>query len=144
MAKNTAEKVKAKGFCLAGLKVDEERAKKGIWVPFMGGAELLIGRAGSVGYNKMISKGWKEHETALQDETPEAEALGQKLVAEATAEYELLGWRGVVDEEGNDLSYSKELAAEYLETDEIFEFVKKHANKRDHWRVSNVQDMGKN
>lgn len=144
MAKNTAEKVKAKGFCLAGLKVDEERAKKGIWVPFMGGAKFLIGRAGSVGYNSAISKAWKEHDTALQDDTPEAEELGQKLIAEATAEFEFLGWSGVVDEEGNDLPYSKELAVEYLATDEIYEFVKKHANKRDHWRVSNVKDMGKN
>lgn len=144
MAKNTAEKVKAAGFCLAGLKVDEDRAKNGIWIPFMGGAELLIGRAGSVGYNKMISKSWKEHETALQDETPEAEALGQKLVAEATAKFELLGWRGVIDEEGAEVVYSEDQAQEYLMTDEIFEFVKKHANRRDHWRVSTVQEMGKN
>lgn len=144
MAKNTAEQVKAKGFCLAGLKVDEERAKNGIWVPFMQGAEFLIGRAGSAAYNKQISNAWKEHETALQADTPEAEELGQKMVAEAVANHELLDWRGVADEEGNELPYSKEKAIEYLMIDEVFEFVKMHSAKREHWRISSTQDMGKN
>lgn len=144
MAKNTAEQVKAKGFCLAGLKVDEEKAKNGIWVDYIHGVRFLIGRAGSVAYNKQLSNSWKEHENALQADTPEAEELGQRLVAEAVANNELLDWTGVVDEEGNELPYSKEKAVEYLLIDEVFDFVKSHSAKRENWRVSSTQNMGKN
>lgn len=142
--KNAAEQVKAKGFCLAGLKVDEEKAKKGIWVPYMNGVKFLIGRANSVAYNKHVANSYKEHETALQQDTPEADKLGQRLIAEAVAETELLDWEGVVDEEGEVLPYSKEKATEYLMIDEVFEFVKSHSAKRENWRVSSTKNMGKN
>lgn len=140
--KNNAQKVKAAGFCLAGLKVDEKKAKEGIPFDFMEGCKLIIAKGGSAGYNRFISNFYKEHETALAKEDEVADELGKKGFAQAAAAHWLVGWEGVVDEEGNEVPYSVETAEEYLMIDEIYDFVKEKANEREHWRIASTQKLG--
>lgn len=142
MAKTNAQQIKSAGFCLAGLKVDEDKAKNGIAFDFMGGCKLIIARGGSKGYNSYIATFFKENEKALTANNEAADALGQKGFIEAAARHLLVGWEGVVDEEGNEVPYSVEAAEGYLAIDEIYEFVKGKADEREHWRISATQKLG--
>lgn len=140
--KNTAQKLKSAGFCLAGLKVDEEKAKNGIPFDFMGGCKLIIARGGSKGYNSYIANFFKENEQALKADNEAADALGQRGFIEAAARHLLVGWEGVVDEKGNEVPYSVEAAEEYLAIDEVYEFVKGKSDEREHWRIATTQKLG--
>ena len=145
MTKNTtAQEIKSQGFCLASLKVDDKKAKEGIWVPYIGGCKFLIAKTGSPAYAKWISNYMKEHETLINSGTPEGEKCGEQGLVEAVARFELIDWEGVADEDGNDLPYSLEKAKEYLSIDEVFEFVRKHSSKHELYRVESVKKMGKN
>ncbi|WHM52717.1 hypothetical protein vBVpaS1601_24 [Vibrio phage vB_VpaS_1601] len=140
--KNSAQKIKSTGFCLAGLKVDEDKAKNGIPFDFMGGCKLIIARGGSKGYNNYIANFFKENEKALTAGGEAADELGQRGFIEAAARFLLVGWEEVVDEEGNEVPYSVEAAEGYLAVDEIYEFVKGKSDEREHWRISATQKIG--
>lgn len=140
--KNEAQKVKAAGFCLAGLKVDETKAKEGILFDFMGGSKLLIAKGNESAHARYISNYYKEHETEISKDTEDSDKVAQKGFVEAAARHRLIGWEGVVDENGEEVPYSVEQAEEYLSIDEIFEFVQSKVNDRSNWRVNSTQQMG--
>lgn len=142
--KNQAKELKATGFCLASLKVDEQKAKDGIWFDYLGGSRLLIAKSGSVAYSKWLSNFMKENETLIKSGTEEGDKKAEEGVVEAVARFELIGWEGIADEEGHDLPYSVEKAKEYLAIEEVFEFVRQKSTNRELWRVSSTKQLGKN
>ena len=139
-----AAEIKSKGFCLANLKVDEQKAKDGIWFDYIEGVKFLLARSGSAAYSKWLSNYMKEHETVIKSGTEEGDRVAELGIIEAVARFELRDWSGVVDENGEVLPYSVEKAMEYLDIEEVFEFVRSKTAKRELWRVQSTQELGKN
>lgn len=137
----TAKNIKAAGFCLSHLKVDETKATKGIPFPFMGGVNLIIAKGGSNAYQKFLANAYKENQSIIQSDSEAGEKIALEATRRAYAEHVLVGWENVLDEEGNEVPYSKEAAFEYLQIDEIFDFVEAKANAREHWRVKSAQEL---
>lgn len=136
-----AKQLKATGFCLSHLKVDEQKAKKGISFPFMGGVNLIIAKGGSNAYQKHLANAYKENQSVIQSNSEEGEKIALNATREAYAEHILVGWENVLDEKGNEVPYSKEAALEYLHIEEIFEFVESKANANEHWRIKSAKEL---
>ena len=142
MAKSIAPAIKATGFCLASLKQDHEKIEKGVLIPFMSEASLRICRYGSHAFNGMLSKAFKENETIIKAGGEQGDIVATQNMVFAFANHILVGWEGVVDEDGNEVKYSVDQAEEYLKIPEIYEFVEFHAKKHENFRINSVKELG--
>lgn len=137
-----AKTLKSHGFCLAHLKEDENKAKKGVVFPFMHGVSFRIAKGGSHAYTKFLANAYKENESVIKADSEKGEEIAVEYTRRGYAKHVLVGWDGVVDEDGNEVKYSEEAAYGYLCIDEIFDFVERKANAREYYRIKTVKELG--
>lgn len=142
MPAKKATEVKAKGFCLASLKQDNDKVERGTLIPFMGEASLRIARYGSHAFNTMLANSFKENETLIKSGSEQGNLVAEQNMRWAYANHILVGWEGVIDENGNEVEYSVDAAEEYLKIDEIYEFVETHSKKHENFRIKSVKELG--
>jgi len=96
--------------------------EQGVWrTVFDGAAELKIARFNNPKHNALLRRLRDENEELLKDETTEkAQSKLLEISGLAMAETVLTDWRGILDEDGNELPYSKEAAYDLLKNYEEF------------------------
>lgn len=107
---------------------------KGIWFPYKEyDIQLLVARLGNVEYEKAMTTRVRKDSKALTSKT----ALTDKALecqTEIMAEFILLGWSGVFDDEGKEILYTPELGLKYFNDPEyhwFYKFVQQCANDAD-------------
>jgi hypothetical protein len=127
--------VQESGFNLGELMVDEDVSKKGVWVDYLGGSQLLIASTSATTYKTRLSKLARENRLTLDDSNPDNFKAIQRITCQALAETVLLGWKGIhwPDENGNitkNIPYSPALGQEALmKVDHLRNFVSEEAGK---------------
>lgn len=114
---------KLKGFSPARkFAWDTEATEQGVWRSvFDGAAELKIARFNNPKHNALLRRLREENDELLKDDsTDEAQAKLLEISGLALAETVLVDWRGILDEDGNELPYSKEAAYDLLKNYEEF------------------------
>jgi hypothetical protein len=113
------------GFKISKLQYDPEK-EKGIWVNQYGEAvegdgnpddlELLIAPMGSLEYDRAQSSQLRRNKRMQREAIDGTLDLVkvESVTVNALAESCLLGWRHMVDDDGNEIPYSKETARELL------------------------------
>lgn len=127
------------GFCLASLAVDKAAAKEGLWFPFMNGVEFKIAKANSQGERTALANLYKANQAMIDSETPEGNMLAEQLTISVEAKFRLVDWRNVLDESGEEVPYSAEKSEEYMNIEEVRNFVNAKASAYEPWRVSSVK-----
>lgn len=119
-------------------KSDVERERSGIWLDYGDAGEFLVARAGGANkaYEKALNRISKPHRRAI-----EAEAIDNDkafdLMKQAFAEAIVMDWRGVTDEQGNPIPFSKEKCLWLLrELDDLFHALREDAHKAALYRAS--------
>lgn len=100
---------------LGQMMVDPERATSGAWCRYQGDAEFLIGRAnGPKAMEAMVSHMRPHVADGVRDlaELPEREQ--QRIRLEVVCDGVLLGWRGIEDDDGAPIEFSRQKAREIL------------------------------
>lgn len=126
---------------LTTLKVDLALQDEGVRVNY-GGIDLTVARANRPAYMEAARK----HKKMVRDgEISQAEA--EELMKELAAEFLLLGWKGMEDDDGKPIPYSKEKALEIFkdpQLNDFYLFVIMTANNRENYRVRELKaDAGK-
>jgi len=99
-----------------------ERELNGVWVDYEEG-ELLIARMGNPMNRKVYQRLMKPYEQKQQRGTLPTH-IKEQVVCQCYAETLLLDWRNLVDEEGNPIEYSQDIAYQALLNDQdLREFV---------------------
>lgn len=135
-----SEELKASGFNLGELMVDEAVSKNGVWVDYLGGSKLLIASSSSTVYKTKLSKLARENRLTLDDSNPDNFKAIQRITCQALAEAVLLGWKGIhwPDETGHvteNVTYSPALGQEaLLKVDHLRNFVSEEAGKPSHFK----------
>ncbi len=115
----------------ARFKIDPEKAAKGVDVSYLGGEVVLrIRRAGNgnAEFRRVLAAKLEPHQRALKAGETLNEDLSQRLFAEAYAEAVVVGWKGVTDDDGNALPFTKENCVEVFTTmPDFFERVREDA-----------------
>ena len=114
---------KLKGFSPARkFAWDKGAEEQGVWrTVFDGAAELKIARFNNPKHNALLRRLRDENEELLKDETTEkAQSKLLEISGLAMAETVLTDWRGILDEDGNELPYSNEAAYDLLKNYEEF------------------------
>jgi len=120
---------------------DQRKENEGVWVPLGAGAQVLVARVGNEKYKQSFLRHSKPHRTQLRTGNLEEDAA-QKLLNKVMAETVLLDWKGLEDDDGNDILYSTEKAEELLAIKDFRETIEEIANTRELYRQHEMADAG--
>ena len=122
----------------SAFKSDVDRERNGLWLDYGDAGEFLVARAGGSNreYEKALSRITRPHKRALEAEAID-NAKAFDLMKQAFAEAVVLDWRGVTDEQGNEIPFSKEKCLWLLrELDDLFQAIREDAHKATLYRAS--------
>lgn len=129
----------------AKFKTNEQLETKGINLDF-GDFAIRIARAGgsNKAYNTALIKHLKPHRKAIQAGTIHPD-VQRKVMAEVYAESVILGWAGVLDEEGNVMDYNHENVVKLLtDLPELFNQIMADAENYRLFKEDENEDIAKN
>lgn len=108
---------------LSKFAIDLESAKNGVTVDLGDGLSVTVAQAGAGNprYQKVLRQLLKPYERQLKANTLDDDVF-EDQVTKAYVEAVLLGWKGLEDDEGNEITYSKDKAYEILSNKENFAF----------------------
>jgi hypothetical protein len=120
----------------ADMAVNTAKAVEGVWVPYRGGVEFLVGYTKSRKFREKAASRYRKHSKILESGGKVATDKLDEITLETMAEVTLLGWRrttaaGVEPTalfNGEVLTYSKENAMKMLALDGFREWVAKQAD----------------
>lgn len=134
-----------KGMTLSALKKGLEEETKGKWFTYPGTPiRLKIARAGSIGFDKAF------REIIKASPLEEAAVLQENLLAlqkPAVAEFVLLDWEGVVEEDGSKVSYTPDVGLEMFNDEScnrFYKFVLLKSESAIEWRFSDDEKVLEN
>ncbi len=129
MAKKVAKKrvskktPSSKSIGLAGMMVNSKDAIEGVWVNIMGPFDVRVARANNPRYRsvfqRLFTSALQENNADGMEDLPEG--MFDQIQTEAMAETILVGWRGIHDEDGKVIPYSKEKSLEILSNPDAYE-----------------------
>jgi hypothetical protein len=92
---------------------DLDLEENGVWVDIGDGGMLLIARLGNPHHQAAIRRISKPHKALIRNKTINEE-LSDELLLKAMAEAILLDWKGLEDDKGKTIKYSKGAAYDLL------------------------------
>lgn len=130
---------------LSAFKTNLESSEQGQWVALgSDNAKVKVARIGNKQYQAFIKKATKPYAAAMRSKAGISDEVFEKIIAEAMADSILLDWRGIKDDEGNDIPYSKQKALEIL-TDPAYkdfaELISSLANEAETFRDVEVAEI---
>jgi hypothetical protein len=99
----------------SNFQTDLAAEREGVWCEIGEGCSLLIARAGNPQHEETVAR--LEREMRPQSLAADAELsskLRTEIAIKALAANILLGWRGLIDDDGKQIPYSREKAEELL------------------------------
>ena len=129
------------------IKSDTQKEHEGVWETYPGtDLQLLIARLRTPAFERATRQLIKP--TARRGTSATAtERESMDKLAPAVAQYVLLGWKNLDDENGQPIAYSYEKALELLRTPELhdlYSFVLEIAGDAETYRQDYLQDSAKN
>lgn len=100
--------------------MDVQLSKEGRWFSYINGVDLKISRIGSTKYKRALVSAISQNKEWIDDESEKSKEIQRRIMAELYADFILKDWRGLKDEHGNEIKFSREIAIEILE-DESYE-----------------------
>lgn len=131
---------------LSSLKNNVAAEVAGVWVPYAAGIEVKIARLGNPKYEAYLRKLSAPHTRQLRDGELD-NTVAEELTKRAMARHILLDWRGMEDDDGNEMVYSEQLAFEVLSNPEYRDFyrdIMEMANKRATFKEQEHVEAAKN
>ena len=101
--------------------VDTSKEELGVWHSFDGDIEIRIRRLSSKISQNARKEAEKPHAAALRTKETPPEVYDQILIQQI-ARGVISDWKGVTDEEGNEIPYSGDIAVEIISGDEMKDF----------------------
>lgn len=98
---------------LSQLKLDQDATVNGVWRDLGQGLEILVARARNPEFVRYLEQLSKPYLRQIRDGTM-AKDVSQRLYVKALARKVLRDWRGLHDDEGNEIPYTPTVAEELL------------------------------
>jgi hypothetical protein len=119
-----------KGMRLSDFKTDLKAEEEGVWVPYGGGFEVKLGRIGNRRFKEFMMKKGKPHMRKLSSGSMDLD-IADTLMRDAIAETILLDWKGLLDDDGKPIPFSKEEAKKALAIEDFYKEIFAMAQERE-------------
>ncbi len=117
------EKTKPKGFKFSNFKVNKDKAENGVDFQYAPTLMLRVARFNSPKVQNYLRKKQKPFMRQINQGTMDEET-SRDILRKVLARFCLLGWKGLIDDDGKAIPYSPEKAEELLrETDFLTEIL---------------------
>lgn len=126
---------------ISAFKTDRTKESEGVWVPIGEGASLLIARMNNERYKRVFVELTKPYRTQVRTGTL-SEELAAEILRKCYARAVLLDWKGLQDDDGNDISYSVEEAEEQLKIPDFMSLVEELSNARELYKREADEQAG--
>jgi hypothetical protein len=120
---------------------DEQLEDQGAWQTLKGSTKLLVARANNRAYGRLLSELVEKHSEQLNNGTPEADALSDKLMVQVIAKTVLKGWENLVYK-GKALAYNTANAEMVLSHADFRRRVLELANNREAYKAKLEVEQG--
>ena len=130
---------------LASFKTNLVAAEEGTWVDVGDGFRIKLARSGNSKAQDLLEKLLKPHRFALQNNTIHIDVL-KEINNKVLAQTVVLGWDGLIDDEGKPVPFSPSIAYDLLQNPQYRDFrdmVQKLADEPELFRNEAVADIGK-
>jgi hypothetical protein len=134
------------GVKLSTLVSDKEKTTSGVWCEFCEGLDFKIARMNNPEFRKYVSNlsRGSNRNSLRRIQRGDTEAT-LELTLKAMAKHILVGWRGLEDDEGNEIPYSSQKAEEILkDSQEVYEFVELNAMDAELFKKEDDENAAKN
>lgn len=102
---------------------DKTAEVEGVWQEIGLGAEVKVARAGNPKYTEYLRELSKPYRARLRRRDIPQD-IAEAITIKALAKYVLLDWKGITDDDENEIPYSVEVAEQYLrEYDDFRELI---------------------
>lgn len=105
---------------ITDLMTDESLEENGAWVKITEEFQFKVRASDYEPFVKLMQKLKKPYQDSLRDGQELPTKLNIQLNVKAMAEHALVDWKGLYDENGKEIKYSKEMAVKMLTTAKIF------------------------
>lgn len=125
------------------INVDNEfsKTKDGVWVEFEG-SRFLIAHMSNLRFQRKLANLRQPHLSKINRNTIDPK-LSQEITCKAMAGTILLGWDHVVNNVGEKVEFTEELAASVLiKQPDVREFVSDYAVNLEHFRDDQIEQTG--
>lgn len=139
-----SETKKINGIRLSDFKTDPKKVNGGVWVQIGESSEILVASINNEAYRKLMARLLEPHRHFEQARKPIPPDITKAIGIKAISQTILLGWRGILEDDGTEIPYSTEEAAKALEIEYFSELVIQNAMNRDLFRTDNEDDNTKN
>lgn len=139
-----SEEKKASGLRLSDFKSDKRKVNGGVWVEVGGGAQILVARLPNDAHRDLVIRLMAPHRHFEQRGVDVPDDITRAIGLKAMAQTVLLGWRGIIDDDGTEIPYSVEEAMKALEIEDFAALVMTNAGNRKLYRADNEEDNTKN
>lgn len=130
---------------LNNMRIDLQKELDGVWIPYIGDVQLLVARMTNDRFQASQRRVLREKGVNSMQDLPEEDVA--EMSKPGVAEFVLLGWKNIEDEDGNEVVYSKEKALEIFndpELSDMYTFVVTRAQKASLFRQKDEEEMAGN
>ena len=139
MATRNKTAVAGGGVQLSKLLTDKKKQEKGVWREFAPGLNFLIGSSDQAGFRNQLTQALANSRRVEMDGGLDA------IAVKAMARWLLLGWEGLVDDEGAAIKYTVAKAEEILRSStDVHRFVDTESAASQHFRIAAEEKDRKN
>lgn len=122
--------------------VTSDKERNGVWVTYEG-SQFLVAHINSPVFQRTFTKLQLPHRKAIEKHKLDPE-IQLDILAKAMAKGILLDWKDVIDNEGNQVKYSEEMAEKVLKGNSAFrEFIQEVATDLTHFTQEEREALGK-
>ncbi len=121
---------------------DEKMEIEGRWVEHDPETSFLVARSGNKHFNRLFSKLYQKNKVLLESKGDAAEAKSDEIMVETFAKTILLGWKGKVEFNGQDLPYNVENAKKLLSLKDFRRVIASYADDFDSFKAVQDADQG--
>lgn len=121
---------------------DEKMEIEGRWVEHDTETSFLVARSGNKHFNRLFSKLYQKNKVVLESKGDAAEAKSDEIMVETFAKTILLGWKGKVEFNGQDLPYNVENAKKLLALKDFRRLIGAYADDFDAFKAVQDADQG--
>lgn len=128
------------------IKTDVDKETTGVWVDYVLGIRLKIGRAKNAKFQELLRDLIEPNKKKIREDKLDFVDFS-KLMVKAHARTILLGWENIEDKDGKPIQYSAKQAEKFLSDPELkdfYEFVVAISENADQYAKEVLEESAKN
>lgn len=115
---------------------------QGVWLEY-GGSQFLVAHSSNLKFQRVFTRLQAPHRSKIEKGILDPE-ISRRIMCDAFSQAIVLDWKNVIDADGNDVPFSKDMAREALSNNpDLLEFIQEVSSNLANFRNEEIENLGK-